>query len=99
MSLCLIKIPTNLVSSDYLALWLNSPDGRESSRLWTYGKEASQGNLNLGLIRTFKVPLPPTADQIRIVEQVNRLWSICDRIEASLSACDHCRTQLLESVI
>jgi len=99
VSLCLIKIPTNLVSSDYLALWLNSPDGRESSRLWTYGKEASQGNLNLGLIRTFKVPLPPTADQIRIVEQVNRLWSICDRIEASLSACDHCRTQLLESVI
>ena len=99
VSLCLIKIPTKLVSPDYLALWLNSPDGRESSRLRTYGKEASQGNLNLGLIRTFKVPLPPTAEQIQIVEQVNRLWSICDRIEASLSACDECRTQLLEAVL
>ncbi len=99
VSLCLIKIPTELVSPDYLALWLNSPDGRESSRLRTYGKEASQGNLNLGLIRTFKVPLPPTAEQIRIVEQVNRLWSICDGIEASLSARDNCRTQLLEAVL
>ncbi|WP_336885080.1 hypothetical protein [Candidatus Methylomicrobium oryzae] len=27
------------------------------------GKEASQGNLNLGLIRTFKIPLPPLTEQ------------------------------------
>jgi type I restriction enzyme S subunit len=99
VSLCLIKIPKRLFSPDYLVLWLNSSEGRDSSTARTYGKSASQGNLNLGLIRTFKVPLPPLAEQHRIVAKVEALMALCDRLEASLAAGDDARRRLLASVL
>jgi len=99
VSLCLIKIPNRLVSADYLALWLNSPEGRESSTIRTYGKGASQGNLNLGLIRTFKIPLPPLAEQHRIVAKVDALMALCDRLEASLAATATTRRRLLDALL
>lgn len=61
VSVGLIRPVRNLVFSDYITLWLNSPDGRRKSSRNTYGKGTSQGNLNLSLIRNFLVPLPPLA--------------------------------------
>jgi type I restriction enzyme, S subunit len=78
VSLCLIKIPTNSISNEYLTVWLNSPEGRHSSYSRTYGQGASQGNLNLSMIRTFKIPLPPIAEQRRIVAKVHELVSLCN---------------------
>ncbi len=99
VSLCLIKVPNDLVNVDYLVIWLNSPEGRESSTVRTYGKGASQGNLNLGLIRTFKIPLPPLAEQHRIVAKVDALMALCDRLEAALTTADTTRARLLEALL
>ena len=99
VSLCLIKVPTQVVSSDYLVIWLNSPEGRESSTARTYGKGASQGNLNLSLIRTFKIPLPPLAEQHRIVAKVDELMALCDRLETSIGSGDDTRSRLLEAML
>ena len=99
VSLCLIKIPTAFLSPDYLVLWLNSPEGRGSSKMRTYGKGASQGNLNLGLIRTFKVPLPPLAEQHRIVAKVYELMTICDSLESQVNEVQAQAGSLLESVL
>jgi type I restriction enzyme, S subunit len=96
VSLCLIKVPNRLVNVDYLVLWLNSPEGRESS---TIRKGASQGNLNLALIRTFRVPLPPLAEQHRIVVKVAALMALCDRLEASLAAGAVIRRRLLDALL
>jgi type I restriction enzyme, S subunit len=98
-SLCLIKIPNRLLSAEYMVLWLNSPEGRDSSTIRTYGKCASQGNLNLGLIRTFKMPLPPLAEQHRIVAKVDALMALCDRLEASLTAAATTRRRLLDALL
>lgn len=99
VSLCLIKVPNDLVNVDYLVIWLNSPEGRESSTVRTYGKGASQGNLNLGLIRTFKIPLPPLAEQHRIVAKVDALMALCDRLEASLTETAATRRRLLDALL
>jgi len=99
VSLCLIKIPTTLFSPYYLVLWLNSPEGRESSESRTYGKGASQGNLNLGLIRTFKIPLPPLAEQHRIVAKVDELMALCDQLETQLASTAADSRRLLEAVL
>jgi len=99
VSLCLIKIPNRFVSVDYLVLWLNSPEGRESSTIRTYGKGASQGNLNLGLIRTFKIPLPPLAEQRRIVAKVDTLMALCDQLEARLTSTAAIRCRLLDALL
>lgn len=99
VSLCLIKVPNHLVSVEYLTIWLNGPEGRESSTARTYGKGASQGNLNLSLIRTFNIPLPPLAEQHRIVAKVDQLMALCDLLEASLATGEQTRSRLLEAVL
>lgn len=99
VSLCLIKVPVDLFLPEYLVIWLNSPEGRASSTLRTYGKGASQGNLNLSMIRTFEIPLPPLAEQHRIVAKVDALMALCDRLEASLTTATTTRSRLLESLL
>jgi type I restriction enzyme S subunit len=43
-----------------------------------------QPNLNLSLIRSVCVPLPPLAEQIRIVAEVDRHLSITREVEAEI---------------
>lgn len=99
VSLCLIKVPVDLFLPEYLVIWLNSPEGRASSTSRTYGKGASQGNLNLSMIRTFEIPLPPLAEQHRLVAKVNALMALCDQLEASLTTATTTRYRLLEALL
>jgi type I restriction enzyme, S subunit len=55
--------------------------------------------LNLGLIRTFKIPLPPLAEQHCIVAKVDELIALCDRLEASIATADETRRRLLDALL
>ena len=44
-------------------------------------------------------PLPPLAEQRRIVARVDELMAVCDRLEAGLDATDGTRNSLLESLL
>ncbi|WP_050996890.1 restriction endonuclease subunit S [Sinorhizobium fredii] len=99
VSLCLIKIPTKHLLPEYLVLWLNSPEGREKSASLTYGKGTSQGNLNLGLIRTFPIPVAPLAEQLRIVRKVNELSMICEQLKSGLAAVNDCRNSFADTIV
>lgn len=44
-------------------------------------------------------PLPPLAEQQRIVAKVDELMALCDRLEASLTAADETRRRLLEALL
>ena len=87
------------VFSDYITLWLNSPDGTAKSGRHTYGKGVSQGNLNLSLIRNFLVPLPPLAEQRRIVAKVDQLMALVDQLETQLMEAKAKSVALLDAVI
>jgi type I restriction enzyme S subunit len=87
------------VFSDYVTLWLNSPDGTEKSSRNTYGKGVSQGNLNLSLIRNFLVPLPPLAEQRRIVAKVSKLMALVDELETQLAASRATAEKLLNALV
>ena len=60
---------------------LNSPQSRKLAEKKTLGKGASQGNLNLIFIREFVLPIPPLAEQQRIVDRVNELLAVCDELK------------------
>lgn len=81
VSLTLIKRYGDELNMEYLLHVLNSPQGRKLASRKTLGKGASQGNLNLVFIREFVVPLPPLAEQQRIVERVNELLAVCDGLK------------------
>ncbi|WP_295543486.1 restriction endonuclease subunit S [uncultured Thiohalocapsa sp.] len=56
-------------------------------------------NLSVGKISKIAIPIPPLAEQHRIVAKVDALMALCDRLEAALSTADTTRTRLLESLI
>ena len=45
------------------------------------------------------IPLPPLAEQHRIVAKVDALMALCDRLEAALAAVDITRARLLEALL
>jgi type I restriction enzyme, S subunit len=47
----------------------------------------------------FMIPVPPAAEQSRIVAKVDELMALCDRLEASLSAGEQIRRSLLEALL
>ena len=55
--------------------------------------------LNLGILRDLPIPLPPLAEQHRIVAKVDALMALCDRLEAALSDADTTRARLLEALL
>jgi type I restriction enzyme S subunit len=95
----LLKPFQEFLLSEYLVLWLNSPVGRGYSERNTLGKGVSQGNLNLSLIRTFVVSIPPLAEQHRIVAKVGKLMALCEQLKARLSDAQTTQRHLAEFLV
>jgi len=55
--------------------------------------------LNLDNIRSLPIPLPPLAEQHRIVAKVDELMALCDQLEARLTTAQTEASRLLESVL
>jgi type I restriction enzyme, S subunit len=56
-------------------------------------------SLSVGKIRKITFPLPPLAEQRRVVAKVDELMVLCDRLEASLVTTDETRRRLLEALL
>lgn len=97
VSLALLKVPKKMVYPYYLELALNSPLGKEQSRENTQG--VGNKNLVLRLIKNFNIPIPPLAEQYRIVEKVDAIMLLCDELEHRIQKREETQTKLLESVV
>ncbi len=56
-------------------------------------------NLNADKVRRLPVPLPPLAEQHRIVAKVDELMALCDRLEAGLARGEESRGRLVEAML
>ena len=50
-------------------------------------------------LAAYSFPLPPLAEQNRIVAKVDDLMALCDRLEASLATDDDTRRRLLDALL
>ena len=60
---------------------------------------ATVQHLRVGGVESLLVPLPPLAEQHRIVAKVDDLMVLCDQLEQQLSQADQQRRRLLEAVL
>jgi type I restriction enzyme S subunit len=82
---------------DYLLHYFNSRSAIEfmlGSRVTT-----AQPNMSLTDAREFPVPLPPLAEQHRIVAKIDALMALCDQLEASLDTTAATRRRLLDALL
>jgi type I restriction enzyme, S subunit len=63
------------------------------------GVSPSMKNVSRDRILTSPLPLPPLAEQHRIVAKVDELMTLCDRMEASLVTANDTRRRLLEALL
>jgi type I restriction enzyme S subunit len=90
--------PTDSLLSVWLLLCLMA-EGAGRAELVERAYGAGKPGLNLDNIRSLSVPLPPLAEQHRIVAKVNELMALCDQLEASLVVGQRTRTTLLEALL
>jgi type I restriction enzyme S subunit len=95
-SLMIIR-PGEPIDRRYAFIYLTSPLGREQLRRFDNG--TAQPNLSSASVKRYQIPLPPLAEQHRIVGQVDALMALCDRLEAALTTTDTTRARLLEALL
>jgi type I restriction enzyme S subunit len=84
--------------SRWLLLCLMADEsGRAELVRCAYG--SGKPGLNLDNIRTLQSPLPPLAEQHRIVAKVDELMALCDQLEASITAGESTQSRLLDALL
>ena len=85
------SVPLN----DFAYLYLHS----QTDAFRRVNQGMGQPNLNTPIIAGWFFPLPPLAEQHRIVAKVDELMAVCDRLEAQLTTAQAESSRLLESVL
>ena len=67
--------------------------------LQEFAPSTAQKNINLGVLVELLIPLPPFAEQHRIVAKVDELMALCDQMEANLATGDDNRRRLLYALL
>ncbi|AHK15259.1 restriction endonuclease subunit S [Thalassolituus oleivorans] len=81
----------------YLNFFLSSPIGKKE--LFKSMKSTAQPSLSMTTIREIWVPLPPLAEQHRIVAKVDELFALCDQLKARLQAASETQLTLTEALV
>ncbi len=76
-----------------------SPPAREFLSANASGAQATMPKINQTTLVSLPIPLPPLAEQQRIVAKVDELMGLCDRLEASLTATADTRRRLLDALL
>lgn len=63
------------------------------------GAQETMPKINQSTLVALPIPLPPVAEQHRIVAKVDELMALCDELEASITTGEQARSRLLEAVL
>jgi len=78
-SAAVVKHAHEFVNSLFLAYSLRSPMAQ--LQIIQKSKTTAQSNLFIGKIKEILIPLPPLAEQKRIVAKIDQLMALCDKLE------------------
>jgi type I restriction enzyme S subunit len=96
----IIKVrPTKSVDLRYIHLCSTAPYARAYFGRNASGAQSTMPKINHDILVNLPIPLPPFAEQHRIVAKVDELMTLCYQLEASLSSAQTEACRLLESVL
>lgn len=91
------KIVFREIDKSFLLMVLRSTDVQAQFQEKT--KQMAQPKLALKRIAGAEIPIPPLAEQHRMVAKVDELMALCDKLEASITTGEQTRSRLLEAVL
>jgi type I restriction enzyme S subunit len=96
-SCAIVKHMKGLMNPRYVYFYSLSPFLKQETQ--KYINKTTQANVGIKSIQKFLFPLPPLAEQERIVKRVEQLLGWCDTLEAQLKSAEEERRRLVESVL
>jgi type I restriction enzyme S subunit len=93
----MIRPLAECIDTRYLLTFLESSVALGQAHSGTQG--IGVPDLGLGEIKRFRIPIPPFAEQQRIVAKLDELAAVTDALERSLTAVETGRVRLLEAVL
>ncbi|MGH6926056.1 MAG: restriction endonuclease subunit S [Propylenella sp.] len=86
-----------LIDADFLVKFMITP--AFVSQAVSEDNRVAMPKINQAALSDIFVPVPPAAEQHRIVAKVDELLALCDRLEASLAADDETRRLLFKALL
>jgi type I restriction enzyme S subunit len=99
VSVGLIRFDHRFIEPRYLCNLLNSPFVESEFDRIKIGGGTHTNKLNLGDLHSVAIPLPPLAEQHRIVAKVDELMALCTLLDQQLIQADQQRRRLLEALL
>jgi len=89
----------DLIYERYVSLCLNAGETSRYIESAKSGMADSQLNISQDKLKAAPIPLPPLAEQKRIVDKVDELMMLCDQLEAHITQIQTLNTYLMDSLI
>jgi type I restriction enzyme S subunit len=96
-SCCLVRPLHDFVDKQYLLRFLDSHLALNQAHTGT--QSIGVPDLGLGEIKAFRIPVPPLAEQRRIVAKVEQLMALVDQLETQLAASSATAANLLSALV
>ena len=90
---------TPLVDLRFVHLAAISPPARAYFSENASGAQETMPKINQTILVSLPIPLPPLAEQHRIVAKVDEMMALCNRLEESLSTRGDIRRRLLDAIL
>jgi type I restriction enzyme S subunit len=94
-----IRFHDNLLFSEYFNLAMNSPYFRQTQIEPDISQQCGQANFNGTKLASTMVPVPPLAEQRRIVAKVDQLMALVDKLEAQIAESTTRAEKLMEAIV
>lgn len=94
-----VRLLDALLSPVFMSLAMNSPYFRSTQIEPEIVQQCGQANFNGTKLSLCVVPLPPLAEQHRIVARIDQLMALCDSLDQQINATTDKQTELLSNLI
>jgi type I restriction enzyme S subunit len=86
------------LDSDYVYFAMSASPSRNFLRKRASGTSGTMPKINQGALKSLPIPIPPLAEQQRIVKKIRELMSLCDQLDGLIVSRNSKKSELLAAI-